>query len=77
MDNESKEMFEKILNRLDKIDSRLDVIEYKQDRSSKKLDDLQLDVKLAEREIRRDIHRLKDSSETVTELMRIHQLTPQ
>ncbi|MDO4334139.1 MAG: hypothetical protein Q4C58_15850 [Eubacteriales bacterium] len=47
------------------INSRLDIIELKQDRTSKKLDDLQLDVKIAERDVRREIHSLKDEMETV------------
>ena len=68
---------DKIESRLDKIESRLDVLEYKQDRTSKKLDDLQLDIKIAERDIRRDIYSLKDETETTTQLLRIHELIPQ
>ena len=64
-------------NRLDKVDSRLDVIELKQDRAAKKLDDLQLDVKIAERDIRRDIHRLNDETETMIEVLKLHELIPQ
>jgi len=90
MDNESKEMFQKILDRLDKMDShfdkindrfdkmdnRLDIIELKQDRTTKKLEDLRLDVAVAERDIRRDIHELKDETETVIEVLKMHELLP-
>lgn len=47
----------KLDERLKPITERLDVIEMKQDITSKKLDDLELDVKIAERNIRRDIHK--------------------
>jgi len=76
MDNESKEMFQKILDRLDKMDGRFDVIEHKQDRTEKKVDDLRLDVAVAERDIRRDIHELKDEMETVIEVLKMNDMLP-
>lgn len=66
----------KLDERLKPINDRLDVIELKQDRTSKKLDDLQLDVKIAERDIRRDIHSLNDQMETVIEVLKQHELIP-
>ena len=63
-------------DRFDKISDRFDVIELKQDRTSKKLDDLQLDVKIAERDIRRDIHTLKDEMETVVEVLKLNEMIP-
>ena len=63
-------------SRLDQMDSRFNVIELKQDRTAKKLDDLQLDVKIAERNISRDIHILNDEMETVIEVLRQHELLP-
>ncbi len=62
--------------KLKPINDRLDIIELKQDRTSKKLDDLQLDVKIAERDIRRDIHKLNDEMETVVEILKQHELIP-
>lgn len=59
------------------INDRLDIIELKQDRTAKKLDDLRLDVAVAERDIRRDIHELKDEMETVIEVLKMHELIPQ
>ncbi len=76
MDNESREMFQKILDRLDKIDSRFDVIEHKQNRTEKKVDDLRIDVAVAERDIRRDIYELKDEMETVIEVLRMNEMLP-
>lgn len=55
---------DKIEDRLDKIEDRLEVLELLQKCTAKKLDDLQLDVKIAERDIRRDIHDLDDEMET-------------
>lgn len=67
---------DQIDTRLDQMDSRFDVIELKQDRTAKKLDDLQLDVKIFERNISRDIHILNDEMETVVEVLRQHELLP-
>ena len=76
MDKESMEMFQKILDRLDKMDSRFDVIEHKQDRTEKKVEDLRLDVAVAGRDIRRDIYELKDEMETVIEVLKINEMLP-
>ncbi len=76
MDNEGKEMFQKIFDRFDKIDNRFDILEHKQDRTTKKLDDLRLDVAIAERDIRRDIHELKDEMETVIEVLKMNEMLP-
>ena len=76
MDKEGMEMFQKILDRLDKMDSRFDVIEHKQDRTEKKVDDLRLDVAVAGRDIRRDIYELKDEMETVIEVLKINEMLP-
>lgn len=65
-----------INERFDKMDNRLDIIELKQDRTAKKLEDLRLDVAVAERDIRRDIHELKDETETVIEVLKMHELLP-
>lgn len=69
MDKESMEMFQKILD-------RLDIIELKQDRTAKKLEDLRIDVAVAERDIRRDIHELKDEMETVIEVLKMNEMIP-
>ena len=63
-------------NRLDKMDNKLNILEIKQDRTAKKLDDLQLDVKIAERDIRRDIHTLNDEMETVIEILKLNEMIP-
>ena len=66
----------KFEEKLKPIYDRLDVIELKQDLTTKKLNDLQLDVKVFERDIRRDIHHLNDEMETVIEVLRQHELIP-
>ena len=71
-----KELLKPINDRLDKMDSRLDIIEMKQDITAKKLEDLRLDVAVAERDIRRDIHKLNDGMETVDEIFKQHELLP-
>lgn len=65
-----------INGRLDRIEQRLDVIEFKQERTEKKLNDLQLNMKLFERDIKRDIHTLRDEMDTVIELLKIHKIMP-
>ena len=55
---------------------RLDVLEYKQDLASKKLDDLRLDVKISERDIRKDIHKINDQMETVILVLRQKKMLP-
>ena len=82
MDNEqllqaiSDMMDKKLDERLAPINDRLNIIELKQDRTAKKLEDLRLDVAVAERDIRRDIHELKDETETVIEVLKMHELLP-
>ncbi len=71
------ELLKPINDRLDKMDDCLDIIELKQDRTAKKLEDLRLDVAVAERDIRRDIHELKDEMETVIEVLKMNELIPQ
>jgi len=58
------------------INDRLDIMEHKQDRTEKKVDNLRLDVAVAERDIRRDILELKDEMETVIEVLKMHDLIP-
>ena len=78
MDNEK--LLQAISDMMDKklepINNRLDIIELKQDRTSKKLDDLRLDVSIAERDIRRSIHELKDEMETVIEVLKMNEMIP-
>ena len=68
--------FDQMDSRLDRVENRLDVIELKQDRTAKELGDLQLDVKIAERNISRDIHIFNDEMETVIEVLRHNELLP-
>jgi hypothetical protein len=74
MDNELKEILENILNKIEKIDKRLEVVEYKVDRNTEKIDDVSLDLKISERNIRKDIRQLKDSEDTVVEVLKQHEL---
>lgn len=95
MDKESKEMFQKILDRLDKMDgrfdkmdgrldkmdgrldkmdNRFDILELKQDRTAKKLEDLRVDVAVFERDVRHDIHELKDQTETIIEILKMNDM---
>ena len=71
-----KKLDEKLDKRLAPINERLDVIEYKQDRTAKKLDDLRLDVAVSERDIRRDIFEFKDQMEIVIEILKQNELIP-
>ncbi len=76
MDNESQEMFQKILDRLDKIDSRLDVIEVKQNKMSDQLTELQLSQRLFELNTNKKLARLQDGMDTVEEVLKMNEMLP-
>ena len=76
MDKKLKLELQPIKEHLDKLDTRMDMMEVIMKRTVKKLDDLQLDVKIAERDIRRDIHDLNDEMETVIEILRMNDMLP-
>lgn len=68
--------FDSIDKKFDSIDDRLKIMELKQDRTAKKLDNLQFEVKASERNIRKDIHKLQDEMETVIEVLRQNEMLP-
>lgn len=75
--------FETINERLDGMDKRFEKLEgtvssirARQSRDSHKLSDLQLDVKVSERNIRRDIYHLNDEMDTVIEVLRQQGMIP-
>ena len=61
---------------MDKMDQRMDVFEVKLDRTISKLEDLQLEVKISERNVLREIRLLKDANETVEQILRFGKLIP-
>ena len=65
---------DRVENRLDDMEGNLKLVKLRQDNMARKLNDLQLDVKIAEREIRRDIRDLNDEMETVIEVMKMNEL---
>ena len=84
MDKESMEMFQKILDRLDKMDSRLDkmdsrldVMEVKQNKMHEQLTELQLSQKLFELNTNKKLARLQDGMDTVEEILKLNELIPQ
>ncbi len=64
-----RELLEKILN-------KLEVLELKVDTNKEKLDDLQLDTKIMERNIRRDVRTLRDEMDTVIQVLKMNELIP-
>lgn len=84
MDKESMEMFQKILDRLDKMDdqfkkmdSRLEVMEIKQNKMHEQLTELQLAQKLFELNTNKKLARLQDGMDTVEEILKMNELIPQ
>ena len=57
--------FDEIDARFNRVENRLEMIDLKCDTNRKRLDDLSLDVKLAERDIRKYIKNLQDTTETL------------
>ena len=76
MDNESREMFQKILEKIDKIDNRLDVMEVKQNKMSDQLTEMQLSQKLFEMNTNKKLARLQDGMDTVEEILKLNELLP-
>lgn len=69
MDNESREMFQKLFD-------RLDVIEVKQNKMSEQLTELQLSQKLFELNTNKKLARLQDGMDTVEEVLKMNELIP-
>ncbi|MBQ6787004.1 MAG: hypothetical protein IJO85_04695 [Lachnospiraceae bacterium] len=69
-----EEKLDLILNKLDSIEKHIELLDFKIDRNSKKIEDLQLDVKIMERDMIRDIHSLKDQTETIIEFLKMNDL---
>ena len=67
---------DKLDSRMDKLEHRLDILEVKQDRTSAKLDELQFQFNIFEHTIRNDIHLLKDSTETIEQILRFNNMLP-
>jgi len=76
MDKESMEMFQKILDSLDKMDNRLNVIELKQNKMSDQLTELQVSQKLFELNTNKKLARLQDGLDTVEEVLKMNELIP-
>ena len=63
-------------SRLDKIDTRLNVLEYKQEITQKKLDNLTVEVMLSERKMLRSIHELNDKTDTIIAVLELNDILP-
>lgn len=83
MDKEATEMFQLIIDRLDKMDNRLDkmdnrmeAMEVKQDKMQEQLTELQLSQKLFEKETNKKLARLQDGMDTIEEILKMNELIP-
>ena len=71
-----EDRLDKMEDRLDKVEGRLNVVEVLQRRTTKKLDDLRLDMMVFQGNVRQDIHDLGDQMETVVEILKINEILP-
>lgn len=71
------ERLDSVENRLGKTEARMGTMEMQQLHITRKLEDLKLDMKFAERNIRREIHALNDEMGTVIEILKMNDLIPQ
>lgn len=62
--------------RFEKVEDKLHVIVFRQNHMSKKMEDLQLDLKVVKRDIEREIHDLNDQMETVIVILETNELLP-
>ena len=63
--------------RFDSVENRIGILEFKQNRTTKKLDDLAFSMQVFERNTRHDIHILQDEMETVIEVLKQQNLIAQ
>ena len=68
--------FDEIDARFNRVENSLEMIDLKCDTNRKRLDDLSLDVKLAERDIRKDIKNLQDTTETLVVVLQGRGILP-
>ena len=68
--------FDEIDARFNRVENRLEMIDLKCDTNRKRLDDLSLDVKLAEWDIRKDIKNLQDTTETLVVVLQGRGILP-
>ncbi len=67
----------KVINhKLDKHSEEIKVINYKLDRNSEKIGDLDLRLRNAENNIRKDIRKLSEDNETIIEVLKQHDFLP-
>lgn len=59
---------------LEKLVHKFDVLELKVDTIKEKVEDLQLDTKISERNIRHDIRYLRDEMDTVIQILKMNEL---
>ncbi len=71
-----KEELEPIHEEISKVKDRLTVLEIKEQTHNKKLDNLTLDVKIAERDTRRDIAQANDAIETLVAVLEAKGILP-
>ncbi len=70
------EKLQPIKDRLGKMEGRLNVVEVLQRRTTKKLDDLRLDMMVFQGNVRQDIYDLGHQMETVVEILKINEILP-
>ena len=71
-----KEEVDPIHEEISKVKDRLTVLEIKEQATHKKLDNLTLDVKIAERDTRRDIAQANDAIETLIAVLEAKGILP-
>lgn len=65
-----------INGRLDTLENTVGYLKARQDRDSRKLNDLQLQMKIFERDTQRNFARLNDSIDTIVEVLKLNGLIP-
>ena len=74
--NNSMNAINNEMKQFEVINSRLDVLEYKQELIHKKLDNLVFDTKVLERELKKDIKLLQDAQETLITVLVHKEILP-
>ena len=63
--------------RFSSLEEKLEVVNFKCDTNRKKIEDLSLDLKLFERDVKKDLKQLHDTTETLVVVLKNNGLLPQ
>lgn len=74
--SELKNEMSDVKQQISTINERLRRLEYNQQKTSKRVDNLSLDIQISERAIRKDIRLLSENQDTIIEMLKQEEILP-